>query len=272
MIRDFKQTDPRWAAMLIGQDSMTMAEGGCGVCAIADLVDVLPPEVARWMDEKGYIYPDQGTVHEGVAPTLRHFGSDGQMMTGGYINGQMRTAYFDAIYDFVSQGFCAIFLMGGLETKAGGACRNSFWSRKGHYIAIVGAEYGRLLAYDPAWDVRNGWHSIRDYDGLYEDSYNGNVKKIWTTQVKWKNTEDFMFSMSPVRLGTQSVDAYQLQVQLRARGFKGADKKQLSLDGSAGENTMYAYQCYCVARAKQGVDLNPDVCDRKSWGDFLGKG
>ena len=187
MIQNYKQTDPRWAGMLIGQGSMTMAEGGCGVCAIADVVSVLPPVVATWMDSQGFIYPDAGTVHEGVVPTLEHYGSGGVMLTPGYINGQMSSVYFSEAFDHVAKGFCAIFLMGGTETRAGGRCRNDFWSKKGHYICICGARNGgELLAHDPAYAARDGWHSIVDYGGAYPDSYNGNTKKIWLTTTRWR--------------------------------------------------------------------------------------
>lgn len=185
MIQNYRQTDPRWAGMLIGQGSMTMAEGGCGVCAIADVVSVLPPVVAEYMEIRGFIYPDAGTVHEGVVPTMQHFGVSGQMLTPGYVNGKMVSEYFSQIYDYVRKGFCAIFLMGGTQTRAGGACRTDYWSYKGHYIAIVGAQDGKLKAYDPYWDKRDGWHRIDDYGGAYADSYNGNIKKIWTTTARW---------------------------------------------------------------------------------------
>ena len=69
---DFKQYDSKWH-MMIGRNSMTMADGGCGICAIADAVGQNPIIVGRWMEQQGYIYPDQGTVHEGVVPNLKHF-------------------------------------------------------------------------------------------------------------------------------------------------------------------------------------------------------
>lgn len=186
MIQNYKQTDPRWASMLIGQGSMTMAEGGCGVCAIADVVDVAPPPVAQYMEARGFIYPDAGTVHEGVVPTMQHYGVDGKMLTAGYINGQMVNEYITYIYDYVRSGYCTIFLMGGTQTRAGGRCRNDYWSRAGHYICICGAQDGKLLAHDPADPARDGWHRIDDYGGEKEDSYNGNIKKIWTTTARWQ--------------------------------------------------------------------------------------
>ena len=190
MIQNYRQTDPRWANMMIGQGSMTMAEGGCGVCAIADVVDVAPPNVAQYAEARGFIYPDTGYVHEGVVPTMQHYGISGAMLTPGYINGQMTSAYFTQIYDHVAKGYCAIFLMGGTQTRAGGRCRNDYWSRAGHYICICGAKDGQLLAHDPAWAKRDGWHSIVDYGGTEEDSYNGNVKKIWTTTARWSGGLD----------------------------------------------------------------------------------
>lgn len=252
--------------MLIGQGSMTMAEGGCGVCAIADVVSVLPPVVATWMESRGFIYPDAGTVHEGVVPTLEHFGSGGQMMTSGYVNGQMASAYFQAAYDYVRKGYCAIFLMGGTQSNAGGRCRNDFWSKKGHYICICGAQDGQLKAYDPAYAARDGWHRIDDYGGACVDSYNGNIKKIWTTTTRWdgSGSSDFMFSVAQIKRGDQGVDVLLLQEILKARGLYTGE-----LDGSFGSGTEAALFEYQKRRAPHlAVD---GICGPATWKDLLGK-
>lgn len=266
MIQNYKQTDPRWAGMLIGQGSMTMAEGGCGVCAIADVVSVLPPVVADYMEMRGYIYPDAGTVHEGVVPTLEHYGISGRMLTPGYVNGKMTSVYFSEAYDHVAKGFCAIFLMGGTQTNAGGRCRTDFWSKKGHYICICGARNGgELHAYDPAWAARDGWHSIVDYGGAYADSFNGNIKKIWLTGARWPGSgggTDFMFSVAQIKKGDHGVDVLLLQEILKARGIYTGD-----LDQSFGNATEAAVIAYQKSRSLQ-VD---GVCGPATWRDLLGK-
>lgn len=67
-------------------------------------------------------------------------------------------------------------------------------------------------------------------------------------------------------------DDYVLQQNLRGRGFKGADGKELKLDGVAQENTMYAANAYMDARAKEGVDLGERDCwGPKCWADIFGR-
>lgn len=274
MIQNYKQTDPRWADMIIGGRSMTMAEGGCGVCAIADVVDTIPPVVASWMDTQGFIDPVYGTEHAGVIPTLQHYGSDGDMLTPGYINGQNSSPYFTQVYDIVSCGYCAIFLMGGTQTKAGGACRTDYWSRAGHYICICGAKDGELLAHDPAWAARDGYHSIMDVTGSKVDSYNGNVKKIWTTVTRWKGDDTvFDFEFKQVSAGDQGVDVLAVQEILKARGIKasarfGGDGEELTLDRSFGRNTRAAVMTY-QSMEKITVD---GIAGKTTFEHLFGKG
>lgn len=78
---------------------------------------------------------------------------------------------------------------------------------------------------------------------------------------------NYMFEMGNVRLGTQGVDAYQAQVQLKGRGFyKGA------LDFSAGPQTMAAWKAYVNARKTQGVkNLDDSAINKAGWTDLFGK-
>ena len=72
--------------------------------------------------------------------------------------------------------------------------------------------------------------------------------------------------------GKMRGDDYVLQTLLRGRGFKGADGKELKLDGVAQENTMYAAAAYMDARAKSGVDLGERDCwGPKCWADVFGR-
>jgi hypothetical protein len=66
-------------------------------------------------------------------------------------------------------------------------------------------------------------------------------------------------------------DDYVLQTLLRGRGFKGADGKELKLDGIAQENTMFAARAYMDARANV-VDLGERDCwGPKCWADIFGR-
>lgn len=72
--------------------------------------------------------------------------------------------------------------------------------------------------------------------------------------------------------GTMRGDDYVLQTLLRGRGIKGADGKELKLDGVAQENTMFAANAYMDARAKEGVDLGDRDCwGPKCWADIFGR-
>lgn len=72
--------------------------------------------------------------------------------------------------------------------------------------------------------------------------------------------------------GKMRGDDYVLQTLLRGRGFKGADGKELKLDGVAQENTLYAANAYMDARARAGVDLGERDCwGPKCWADVFGR-
>ena len=77
-----------------------------------------------------------------------------------------------------------------------------------------------------------------------------------------------------VRKGSKGTSVLLLQEIFRARGFKGADGKELALDRSAGNNTIYAINSYQTTRRKQGVELgtngkNDSSCGPKMWADLI---
>ena len=273
ILKNYKQFDPQWD-MMIGRGTMTMAQGGCGICAIANIVRRNPLEVGRWMEAQGFIYPNEGTVHEGVAITLRHFGVDGEMITPGYVNGQMQSAYFGKAYGHASAGYTCIFLMGGLNSSAGGRCRNSYWTNAGHYITTFMAEDGRMYAYDPASYARDGWHSITDTAGNLTDSYNGNIKKIWLTNQRSTESGGNMVEIPTVGPGSRGKYVRTMQELLTAAGIKGMNGQPLKIDGDAGANTIYAINAYQAIRRSQGVELgtdghNDDHCGGAMWKDLI---
>lgn len=84
----------------------------------------------------------------------------------------------------------------------------------------------------------------------------------------------YMFNPNVVRKGSKGTSVLLLQEILRARGFKGADGKDLALDKSAGNNVVYAINSYQSARRKQGVELgtngkNDSSCGPKMWADLI---
>ena len=76
-------------------------------------------------------------------------------------------------------------------------------------------------------------------------------QKLFLSEIKGGNT--FMIEMEVVKKGSTGREVVVLQTLLRAAGYKGSDKKVLSLDGNAGNNTIYALKNY---QSKNGL-----VCD-----------
>lgn len=264
-IKNYKQYDPQWANKTIGGSSMTMREGGCGVCAMANLLDIRPDTLAAYMDSKGFIHPSQGTYHEAIALTMAHYGAKATMITPGYTNGQLTSPYFDQFEKHVQSGYCAILLMGGQLTNAGGACRTSYWSQRGHYITVCGYKDGKYLVHDPAYDARDGYHLMY---GSADDCFNGNIKKIFTTNVKWsQGAASYSFSLPQLQLGSRGVAVLLCQEILKARDFRGYDKKELDLDRSYGGNTRAAVLAF---QESEPALVNDGICGINTWKTLLG--
>ena len=89
-----------------------------------------------------------------------------------------------------------------------------------------------------------------------------------------KEVEGTVFAFGNVSYNEEGVfraDDYVLQTILRGRGFKGADGKELILDGKAQTNTMHAAAAYMDARTKD-VDLGDrSVWGPKCWSDVFGR-
>lgn len=82
------------------------------------------------------------------------------------------------------------------------------------------------------------------------------------------------FSVSTVKMGSKGQSVLTLQRILRSRNFNGKNNSPLSLDGEAGENTIYAINAYQTYRRENGVELgtngkNDGVCGLKMWKDIL---
>lgn len=78
---------------------------------------------------------------------------------------------------------------------------------------------------------------------------------------------DYMFKPATVKKGDKNTSALLLQEILRARGFKGKDKKELKLDWEAGENTIHALTKYQESR--KGVLEVDGICGEKTWKDLI---
>ena len=258
MPTNYKQNDSRWAAYPYAGENMAAA--GCGPTAVADLLNKLPTEIADWMSGHGYASNGSGTYQSGITACIRAYGYQCNQVTSSSRAGLMNDASFETFKQSVQSGNCGILLMGGEKTD----CRNSYWSKAGHYIAVVGYENGKYKVYDPAWDARDGLHNWYDFQG--------NIKHIYTTNIKWSNGSStggnkFMFSVDQIQYGSKGSDVLLIQEILKARGlYKG------ELDRIYGNQTKEAVKAYQQARVNQGAKLAIDgICGPNTWRDILVK-
>ncbi len=251
-MQNFKQTDPKWANYPYAGETMALA--GCGATAVADVLDKKPVEIADWLTEHGYASNGSGTYQSGITACIKAYGYDCKQLTSSSRAGLMTDSSFDTFKKSVQYGNCGILLMGGELT----GCRNSYWSRAGHFIAVVGYENGKYKVYDPAYDKRDGLHEWSDFAGC--------IKHVYTTNIRWKaktmSTDDtkYTFTTKQIKYGSHGVTVLLLQEILKARGYYKGD-----LDRSYGKQTEKAVKAYQKDR-KLTVD---GICGQKTWNDLL---
>jgi len=177
MATNYKQNDPAWAYKPYAGENMAYA--GCGPTATADLLNVTPPTIADWMSSHGeagipcYASNGSGTYAQGVVACLKAYGHDAEMITPHSMAGSLDNAYFIRFFNSIKQGYCGILLMGGTAT----GCKDNYWSKAGHYIAVVGYYNGKYLVYDPSYAARDGWHDYSDFAG--------DIKHCIITNIRW---------------------------------------------------------------------------------------
>ena len=74
-----------------------------------------------------------------------------------------------------------------------------------------------------------------------------------------------MFEPKTVKNGSTGTSVVLLQEILVARGFKGKDGKELTLDREAGTNTIYALNQYKKLRKMK----QNGICDGVVWKDLI---
>lgn len=77
----------------------------------------------------------------------------------------------------------------------------------------------------------------------------------------------YMFNPEIVQKGSTGTSVLLLQEILRARGFKGKDGKELGLDRSAGENTIYALKAY--QQSRNGALEVDGIAGTDTWKDLI---
>ena len=83
--------------------------------------------------------------------------------------------------------------------------------------------------------------------------------------------------MKTVILNSKGTDVVALQAILRSQGFVGQDGKPLSIDGHAGNNTIFAINAYQKMLRAYDIECgtnghNDSSCGSKMWESLLGGG
>lgn len=81
--------------------------------------------------------------------------------------------------------------------------------------------------------------------------------------------------MKTVILNSKGTDVVALQAILRSQGFVGQDGKPLSIDGHAGNNTIFAINSYQKTLRAYDIECgtnghNDSSCGSKMWECLLG--
>ena len=79
--------------------------------------------------------------------------------------------------------------------------------------------------------------------------------------------ENMTYKLRSVTMGDKGPHVRTVQLILKGMGYKGKDGKPLTIDGEAGENTMFAIANYIKDQKAAGVDLG----DPNGWGPLCWK-
>lgn len=149
----------------------------------------------------------------------------------------------------------------------------------GYSHTAVDNRLAEIRKYQEKDSSRYRYHTATNIEkGKYATENAGNASKPVSSGTSSTSIAErksgYMFNPSIVRKGSKGTSVLLLQEILKARGFKGADGKELALDRSAGNNTIYAINSYQTARRKQGVELgtngkNDGSCGPKMWADLI---
>lgn len=123
---------------------------------------------------------------------------------------------------------------------------------------------GNEIRIQPWYLYSHGWtHRLR-FTGKGVDF--SNAKPDTSTSVL-AGKSDYTCTPDIVQLGSTGLSVLLLQEILIARGFRGKDGKTLSLDRSAGENTIYALKQY--QKSRDGYLEVDGICGTNTWKDLI---
>lgn len=126
----------------------------------------------------------------------------------------------------------------GIVANGGGVCEKSYYNSKLPGTKFCRPDYSIVTNINP--DNESGDHTTGGH---------------------------YMFEPKTVKKGDNGLSVLLLQEILIARGFKGKDGKPLTLDRTAGTNTIHALTKYQESR--KGVLEADGVCGEKTWRDLI---
>ena len=133
----YQQDDARWANSYYG-DTDTIGEYGCAPTCLAMVVSTLseydldPVQMSAWAKEKGYWYPQQGSLHSIILEGAKSFGLT-------VVGAENTTGVKEKLEQALTEGKLVVALMG----------KGSF-TRTGHFIVLRGmTEDGTVYVADP---------------------------------------------------------------------------------------------------------------------------
>ena len=206
----------------------------CGPYAMAEALNRSGEDMRRWLQARGLIGTEYGTVHDGINQCIRaqgyacNFGSS-------YLNGRLNPAEYQSVINNLRNGYKVILLMGGTKSVAGGACRNNYWSRAGHYVTAYAIDDG------------------------------SSTKSPASTTTK----ADYKFTVSQISHGSTGRDVRLWQRLLCGRGFTTA------IDGEFGDNCQaktIAFQKALKIKADGIVGINTWRAMIPCYSDVVGTG
>lgn len=135
-------------------------------------------------------------------------------------------------------------------------------------LRIIYRTYGTQDAYR--------WMSAGQYGDAVQALEAGTYTEIFTDDIMPADKKEdqaagqkgtaYMFEVATVQNGSSGASAKLMQKLLKASGYRGADGKELTLDGIIGQNSIYALKNYQSANK-----LTADgICGEKTWKMLLG--